>query len=161
MTGTSFTGNSAGAGGGGLYNYDSAQVTRDTFTGNTAPVGGGMENAWSAVVAESTFHGNSAGSDGGGLYNDCEARVSGSTFTDNQASSDGGALDTTYTPLAECFAATFVHLTGGQVRHNTAGADGGGIFNSGDSGVSLSGTAVTGNHPDNCVPLGSVPGCTG
>ena len=193
VTGTSFTGNSAGEGGGGIYNYDAAQVTRATFTGNHAPVGGGMENAWYAVVADSSFRGNSAGSDGGGLYNDCEATVSGSIFAQNKAGSDGGGIGTTFTPLAECFAATFVHLTdsqirgniaradgggiytvdtvatpglgsvsvsGGQIRGNVAGGDGGGIFNSGGTNVTLSGAVVTGNLPDNCVPLGSVPGCT-
>ncbi len=194
VTGTSFTGNSAGEGGGGIYNYDAAQVTGATFTGNHAAVGGGMENAWYAVVADSTFRGNSAGSDGGGLYNDCEATVSGSVFAQNKAGSDGGGIGTTFTPLAECFAATFVHLTdsqvrgntagadgggiytvdtvatpglgsvsvsGGQIRGNAAGGDGGGIFNSGGTNVTLSGPVVAGNHPDNCVPLGSVPGCTG
>ena len=50
-------------------------------------------------------------------------------------------------------------LNHSQVTGNTAGGDGGGIFNNGGT-VTLSATSVTGNNPDNCG-LGSVPGCTG
>ncbi|MFE1173968.1 hypothetical protein [Streptomyces sp. NPDC058773] len=52
-----------------------------------------------------------------------------------------------------------ITLTTSSVTGNTATASGGGIYvNSG--GVSLLGTAVRNNTPDNCAPSGSVMGCT-
>ncbi|WP_405787576.1 hypothetical protein OG753_06505 [Streptomyces sp. NBC_00029] len=50
-------------------------------------------------------------------------------------------------------------LEGNTITHNRAG-DGGGIFKA--SGVlTLNGDIVRDNQPNNCSPLGSVPGCTG
>ena len=72
---------------------------------------------------------------------------------------DGGGIYTVDTVATPGLGS--VSDSGGQIRGNVAGGDGGGIFNSGGTNVSLSGTVVTGNHPHNCVPLGSVPGCTG
>jgi hypothetical protein len=46
------------------------------------------------------------------------------------------------------------------VTRNKAAA-GGGIYAVDPDGVSLAGTDVTGNKPDNCEPAGSVVGCTG
>ena len=47
----------------------------------------------------------------------------------------------------------------GRVLDNTAAA-GGGIANQGGT-VTLTGTRVAGNIPDNCEPPGTIPGCTG
>jgi hypothetical protein len=46
-----------------------------------------------------------------------------------------------------------------QVTGNTA-SYGRGIFDNGGT-VTLSAKSGTGNNPDNCVPPGSIPGCTG
>jgi hypothetical protein len=45
------------------------------------------------------------------------------------------------------------------VTGNTA-AHGGGIFNSSGT-VTLSASNVTGNHPDDCEPPGTIAGCVG
>jgi hypothetical protein len=53
-----------------------------------------------------------------------------------------------------------VSLTNAAVTNNTATGSvpaGGGIFNNGK--VTLSKSLVTGNHPNNCRPPGSVAGC--
>jgi hypothetical protein len=50
-------------------------------------------------------------------------------------------------------------MTGSRVLHNTAAA-GGGIANLGGT-VTLKGTRVAGNIPDNCEPPGTIPGCAG
>lgn len=55
-----------------------------------------------------------------------------------------------------------VGFTASTVNGNTAtasggSADGGGIFN--DGVVTLTGTSVVANQPNNCAPPGSVPGC--
>ena len=56
-----------------------------------------------------------------------------------------------------------VTLTGGShISGNTAGGDGGGIYNFGGTTVTLTGGShISGNEPDNCAPPGSVPGCSG
>jgi hypothetical protein len=56
-----------------------------------------------------------------------------------------------------------VSLTASTITGNTAtgiAGGGGGIWNN-SGGVILFAGSVTGNSPDNCSPLGSVPGCTG
>ena len=50
-------------------------------------------------------------------------------------------------------------LNHSQVTGNTA-AHGRGIFNNGGT-VTLAATSVTGNHPDNCEPPGTIAACTG
>ena len=53
-----------------------------------------------------------------------------------------------------------VTLTNSTVVGNRAGSTGGGVFNP-DGTVTLNGTAVASNAPNNCSPPGSVPGCAG
>ena len=50
-------------------------------------------------------------------------------------------------------------MTGSRVLDNTAAA-GGGIANQGGT-VTLKGTLVAANVPDNCEPPGTIAGCTG
>jgi hypothetical protein len=56
-------------------------------------------------------------------------------------------------------AAGLVMLQRSDVRNNRAG-QGGGVFNSGGT-VALSASDVMDNHPDNCEPQGTIPGCVG
>jgi hypothetical protein len=42
---------------------------------------------------------------------------------------------------------------------NSAGQGGGGIFNLDDGTVTLEGSTVALNHPDNCEPLHTIAGC--
>ena len=45
------------------------------------------------------------------------------------------------------------------VTGNTAGVDGGGLYTSPGSPVSLKASLIIKNVPDNCVPLGTISGC--
>ena len=129
-----FTDNTATAGGGGIFNLESAALTGDIFTGNSATMGGAMENEWHAAVTDTTFAGNKASEDGGAIYQ------------------------------TNPFGSGTLSITGGRITGNSASGDGGGIYNAGPpagrASVSQS-TTVSNNKPDNCAPLGSVLGCTG
>jgi predicted outer membrane repeat protein len=129
-----FTDNTATAGGGGIFNLESAALTGDIFTGNSATMGGAMENEWHATVTDTTFAGNKASEDGGAIYQ------------------------------TNPFGSGTLSITGGRITGNSASGDGGGIYNAGPpagrASVSQS-TTVSNNKPGNCAPLGSVVGCTG
>ncbi|WUD77488.1 hypothetical protein OG937_40155 [Streptomyces sp. NBC_00510] len=51
-------------------------------------------------------------------------------------------------------------LIGSTVADNTAGTDGGGIYHK-DGTVTLTGSTVRNNRPNNCGGPVPVPGCTG
>ena len=88
ITNSTFSGNSAGAGG-GVYNYrGTLDVTGSTFTGNNASgSGGAIENTifGDMTVTDSTFSGNTAGNGGGGIDNFGTLDVTGSSFANNTA----------------------------------------------------------------------------
>ena len=52
-------------------------------------------------------------------------------------------------------------MSGSSITGNSAGTDGGGIFNHATLGATagIAGTTVTGNLPDNCAPPGAISGC--
>ena len=51
-------------------------------------------------------------------------------------------------------------IKGSKITGNSASGSGGGIVNQ-DGTVTLTGTRVAGNTPDNCEPPGTITGCTG
>ncbi len=173
-----FTGNSAIDYGGGIYDEGgSPVVTASGFYQNQASWGGGIYNDDVITVTGTSFHLNKAADEGGGFYNDDEATLHGGAFTANTAEYGGGMYNedsenatlngTTFSNNTASIDGggyynfgdtTFNH---GQVTRNTAAHDGGGIFNDGGGVVTLNGTPVTDNHPDNCVPVNSISGCTG
>jgi predicted outer membrane repeat protein len=53
-----------------------------------------------------------------------------------------------------------VTIASTQITQNTAGNTGGGIYDDGSTTLSSS-SSVYANHPNNCAPLGSVTGCFG
>jgi hypothetical protein len=98
VTNCTFSGNSAGKGG-GMYNSSGSNstVTNCTFSGNLGggDGGGGMYNSESSpMVVNCTFSGNSAGFDGGGMLNDANSipMVTNCTFSGNSAGFDGGGM---------------------------------------------------------------------
>jgi hypothetical protein len=94
VSGSTFTGNSARAGGGGIANFGTATVSGSTFTANSARGGGILNGALGALtVSDSTFTENTASISGGGIDNFGTAMVSGSTFTGNSAASGNGGLN--------------------------------------------------------------------
>jgi hypothetical protein len=132
-----FTGNTATAGGGGIYDLENGTLTGDTFTGNSAAHGGAVQGEWHMRVTDTVFRNNKASADGGAIYED-------------NLFGNGG-----------------LGILGGRITGNTAGGDGGGIYNAGPvnhaggfADVSPT-TTIRNNQPDNCGPAGSVEGCTG
>jgi hypothetical protein len=117
--------------------------------------GGGLYNDGSLTIEESILRGNHANTNGGGIYNGQGGRIQTyrTTIEGNSAGANGGGI----------YNATdgrVVHIRT-LIRRNTA-ATGGGIHNAGILGrVTLSGSAVTANTPNNCAPPGSVSGCVG
>jgi autotransporter family porin len=85
-----------------------------------------------------TFTGNLAPF-GGAIYNDGDLDAANSGFLANSTGGFGGAIYTEDNLHAG-------HIT---VTANAAGFDGGGIYND-DESVTLSGSMVFGNQPDNC-----------
>jgi hypothetical protein len=124
VSGSTFTGNSAGDGG-GIYNGNGRlTITASTFSGNSAFQGGGIAN-WSGAltVTGSTFSGNSANGDGtgGGIENEYGTlAITVSTFSGNSAGNDGGGIFNYFATLT---------IAASTVSGNSAGSDGGGIYN--------------------------------
>jgi len=78
-----------------LNGAGSSVLTNVTFSGNSAGwEGGGMYNAYSEpTLTNVTFSGNSSGIDGGGMYyHESSPTLTNVTVTGNTASSDGGAI---------------------------------------------------------------------
>ena len=124
-------------------------LTHSQVNGNTAAgsglvaSGGGIISAQgppgsaptTLTLINSRVNFNRAGGDGGGIAN-------GVPLPNAPMPLIGGALK----------------LVNSQVIGNTAGIGGGGIFNNLGT-VTLVHALVTGNHPDNCEPPGSITGC--
>ncbi|HMH94424.1 MAG TPA: hypothetical protein VK586_25495, partial [Streptosporangiaceae bacterium] len=93
--------------------------------------------------------GNTAPINGGGLNTQSggTSRISQSTFTRNTSGGLGGGISNLGT----------TSLAGSTVRLNKA-SSGGGIA-TGNTNVTLRGTTVAGNTPDNCSPLNTIQGC--
>ena len=152
VQGGTFAGNKTDEYGGAIYTDGQMTVSHGTFTGNLAPYGGAVFNDDQASIYVSSFtwnkaptlYGDPGNSDGGAIYNDDDMDLADSGFLANSTGGDGGALYTEGDLHAG-------HIT---ITANAAGADGGGIYN--DETVTLSGSMVFGNQPDNCY---DVPGC--
>jgi hypothetical protein len=147
-------------------------VSDSAFSHNTASVNGGaIDSHCQAWLTGTTFDQNSAGSDGGAIYQDSwcfgdddnqvlQTFVTSSEFHGNTAGADGGAIaNLGVQSLEGPGASASVSLTRSQVSGNSAQAAGGGIYNPSGS-VTLSRSRIQDNHPDNCAPARSVPGCT-
>jgi predicted outer membrane repeat protein len=162
VTHSVFRCNIGGAGGGiemGGVNGGTLTATDDIFTGNTATVGGGIYNYEAATLTGDTFTGNSAAY-GGAIDNEWHATATDTAFRRNKASTNGGAIY-----QDNYFGDGTLSIVGGRIAGNTAGGDGGGVYNATPhvgSVASISpSTTVRNNQPDNCAPTGSVGGCTG
>jgi len=99
VTHCTFSGNTAGSAGSGMYNDEPSSliVTHCTLSGNTAgSKGGGMYNYKnsSPIVTHCTFSDNTAGADGGGVYSreNSSPTFDNCTFSSNGADDDGGGI---------------------------------------------------------------------
>jgi hypothetical protein len=142
-------------------------LNKSEVDGNTATAGpgegpplaaGGIANGGDAVLNNSQVDNNTASTtSGGGIVNHATMTLNKSEVNGNTAGGSGGGIINTPTPGS--VPVVILTLNHSLVIDNTA-AHGGGIFNSGGT-VILSASTVTGNHPDNCEPLNSIPGCVG
>ena len=148
--GSTFTSNSADDEGGGIYNAYILTVSGGSFSKGEATYGGGIDNQSTLTLNGVRIAGNDA-EYGGGIYNR-------STLTAN-ASSIG--LNTAYDGAGLYMDEGTANFTGGIFLLNRATDEGGGIFVNydGDETVTLTGTNMMFNTPDNCFPTGDVAGC--
>jgi predicted outer membrane repeat protein len=183
VSNSQFTANTAlppGGNGGAIENTGTALVANSTFTGNrSAAFGGAFLSTFKATLVNDSFHGNSAvegggavassgvlnvvhGSffgignsvtgptgRGGALYTIGLSDVSDSLFFNNASSDIGGAIAIDGGSLL---------LDHDSIADNSAAVAGGGIVRLAGT-VTLLHTGVGFNHPNNCRPIFSVPGC--
>jgi hypothetical protein len=170
------------AGAGGIANGGIATLNGSQVIGNTAPggFGGGILNHGQMTVKASVVTDNTALTDsaadqggGGGIANlnitpltgapdsgvltIVASRVSGNSVT----GLGGGILEDGVSPSDRLGQpGGQLALQASQLTGNSAG-EGGGIFASTGSPVTLSVSQILGNNPDNCAPPATIPGCTG
>jgi len=169
ITNSTFSGNSAGAGGGGAIfnNIGPLTITNSTFSGNsTSGIGGAIRNhSGQVTIASTNFSGNSAGAGGGGaIFNYIGPfTIIDSTLSGNSALGGGGGIKNIgmLTVTNTTFSGNSAGAGGGifndgtltihksKITDNSA-AEGGGIFNASGT-VTLTKSKVKGNQPDNCV----------
>ncbi|WP_314177893.1 right-handed parallel beta-helix repeat-containing protein [Streptomyces winkii] len=188
LTSATVSDNRAGFGGGGIHN-DGGQLslTRTVIENNRATngdLGGGIWNdAATLTMSGGALRNNISDSDGAGLENwpQSTATISGATVSGNTSTQgNGGGIDNDSVSTLNLTSTTVsgnratgggglrnrsstAALVGGQVTGNTATGgpgSGGGILQQGTGGVSLNGTVVANNTPDNCAPDGVIVGCT-
>ncbi len=136
VTDSSFTGNSASAGGGALSTAAGGSITDSTFDSNSAGNGGAVASFGPMVIGSSSFVGNSATSGGGGgllgLFD--PVALTGVDFVGNSATQNGGGVST----------AGNVEIVDTRFEANTAGGNGAGLSTSGSIVVDAL-TEFTGN----------------
>jgi hypothetical protein len=156
---------------GGIANGGTAELDHSRVDNNTATrgIGAGIVNHATMTVSHSEVNGNTAAASGmpgsaGGILNaqGPPGTGGGGTLTldhskvdNNSAGGNGGGIANGVGGMLVGGDLTLKHS---EVRHNSAG-HGGGIFNNGGT-VTLMGTKVTDNTPDNCEPTNSIAGCT-
>jgi hypothetical protein len=171
-------------GGGILNSRGTTTLYRSTVTGNTADSGAGISNDSGRLILNLTSVNDNTtrtgGGGGGGVYNDGALDMQSSVIRHNHANTDGGGLYNGQGGSTETVDSTVDLNTAGSrgggvynaldgrlllqrtsVTLNSA-ASGGGIFDVGPSSrVNLIASTVSGNTPNNCVPVGTIRNCTG
>jgi hypothetical protein len=144
----------ANGGGVDITSTGTALINRTVISGNTAGgFGGGINNAGHLTLQNSRLSANNASAGGGGLATQSSAtsHVTRSTLELNTTSASGGGIDNLGTTLID-------HTL---IQHGAATAGGGGISNPAPGIVTLTRSTVRDNTPNNCLPLGTIVGCTG
>jgi predicted outer membrane repeat protein len=150
VQGSSLSGNTAAYGGGAIEDFATATLTQATFTTNSAQFGGAIISWLSTSLTVNfgtSFTGNTAGNSGGAIYTIGTLAASGATFTNNMAVFGGAIINGGGATVSGC---TFIdnhtapggsggaiYFSGGTLAvqnyssfsGNTAGLDGGAIFN--------------------------------
>ena len=159
-------GNGGGPGSGSSLTLNGSSVDHNTTTaGGAAPAGGGIANGDIAVIRGSVIADNtSPGGLGAGILNHGTMSIAGSRITGNTASIDSSGNAGMGGGIANLNAGVpgsgVLTIMGSKITGNSASGGAGGILNGGGT-VTLKGTRVAGNVPDNCEPPGTIAGCTG
>jgi len=142
VVGASFTGNATAGDGGAISCLHSLlSVTSARFIRNSAENGGAVFNSGTATTfASSTFTGNRATGSGGAIRTGTAVNLVRDSLSGNRAAGAGGALAVT---------GQHASLTTTRIIGNSAGTSGGGISDT--QAVSMTGSVVRGNRPDNCA----------
>jgi hypothetical protein len=163
--------------GGGILNAGTLIIDQGTLSGNTGSNGGAVSNSAGATarISDTLISGNTTTSvGGGGIINFGTLSLAGSILSGNTAPVNGGGLNTQPGGVSRLAQDTVIKntsgglggglsnlgttsLTGTTVRLNK-GTGGGGIA-TGNANVTLRGSTVEDNAPDNCNPAGTIPGC--
>ncbi|WP_265568259.1 hypothetical protein [Streptomyces hygroscopicus] len=127
-------------------------VKHNSAAGNTFSDVGGIEieSGTTATLYRSRVLDNTAATDSGGIFNAGATTLNQSTVSGNIAGTVGGGIGNRGN----------LTLRHSEVERNTAFSDGGGIFKFSGT-VTLQDSKVRHNHPNNCAPPNSVPGCRG
>jgi hypothetical protein len=148
-----------GAGGATLVNTTTGDVVLQNLrlTGGGGQYGGAISHASGTLeLIGCTVSGNTArnSGSGGGIYNEAGTlKLTNSEISDNTAKFGGGIYNVIGTVLFDAAS----RLIG-----NTAGSEGGGIYNNSNGTVTLASSAnVSGNTPNNCDGAGAVALCSG
>ncbi|MBC6456834.1 hypothetical protein [Actinomadura sp. HBU206391] len=185
LRGITLTGGDGGVNTGGAILNARGRVLlfQSLVFGNSADNGGGISNdSGSLRLVSSTVRNNTTdtGGGGGGIYNDGALLVRFSRVNSNRANTSGGGIYNELGGRAQLFRSDvigniavvngggFYNGAGGNVRGDlvrisfNGAVSGGGVFNAASAGnAAFTRSAVVQNNPNNCVPLGTVPGCVG
>jgi CSLREA domain-containing protein len=153
--------NTASSTGGGLVNQASVsgsikKVTLEDSSlqdNHAASYGGAIYDSSSLVISRTLIETNTAGLDGGGLYFDPEITprsilIGRSTLSHNKAQS-GGGIYADVPPDAETSLTTLTNTT---ISGNSVSHDGGGIYATGDTHISLLNTTIADNELRRIIP---------
>ncbi len=144
-------------GGGGIYNLNGGTLNinntdiKNNQANGTAGSGGGILNDVGSIlnITNSEISGNTSNRAGGGIENNAGmvmmTNVILNTNTTFTSPGNGGGLHVT--------GAGTVTITGGEINDNTAGSEGGGLWNGTGTmtiiGTTISGNTASGNAADN------------
>ena len=160
------SGNGNGGGAGSFITINNTVISDNSATGGEETGGAGISNGGTLQMNNTQLTGNDAdGGIGGGLLNHATATLNNVTATGNSAAIGAGIANANLqgipgaTPPVPALTINNVTVTG-----NTASVAGGGIANVSPFGapfgtITAHNTQVSGNSPNNCIPVGSVAGC--
>ncbi len=148
--GSVLRGNSGGSGG-AIYadELGAIGISNSVLSGNQAALGGAIFTGGRGLtVIASTITSNAASEEGGGVYNSTSPMLlGGATLQYNTAGTKGGAISN--------YGLSTLRNT---VITGNRAPEGGGIWQGGGRTTPII-SLIFGNTPNNCRPVGSVPGC--
>ena len=145
-------GDAATDGGGGVYNVSGmVEIAASTITSNmadgTSGSGGGIFSADGMVtIDDSTINLNSANRAGGGIEIVVgDLTINGTAMNNNNVSGSAGLPNPGNGGALHISGAAMVDITGGTVNNNSAGREGGGLWNQTGATMNVSNVTIDGN----------------